>query len=184
MLRDRLGKAETKTRRLPFLESSMRVLPAHSQRFGDGRTGAPKRTSDRDSRRGGCQASSSMALKETPQRPPNRHRLSWQRFTDKLAHRVEIQASQPRLHSGPRHKGSPPPIRLAPNRQALIRTWETGPTAHNSAIGRSTQERGVTHQVLGSAIGTPQRAPRLKSTDFNREKPPTVPVAGQARRKL
>jgi len=68
-----------------------------------------------------------------------------------LAHRVLIQAPQPRLHPGTRHRGSPPLTGLAPNQQALIRTWETEPIAC-SATGCSTQERGVTHQLLGSSI--------------------------------
>lgn len=44
-------------------------------------------------------------------------------FGDKLTHRVEVQAPQPWLHAGlKKHNGSPAPIGLAPNRQALIRT--------------------------------------------------------------
>ena len=74
MLRDRLEvntQANSTTRRLSFLESSLRILPAHTQRFGDDRIGASNATPNRDSRKGGCAASRSMPLKERLIRDPN-----------------------------------------------------------------------------------------------------------------
>ena len=134
----------------PFL----RILAENSfstlQRFGDGTPGVSKHGSRRDSRRGGCAASRLMPLKE-PQGLRTDTNCSGNGFGGMLAHRVLIQAPQPRLHPGTRHRGSPPLAGLAPNQQALIRTWETEPIAC-SATGCSTQEREVTHQLLGSSI--------------------------------
>ena len=136
--------------RLPFFESSLRVLSARSSASETARLGCRNTQSRRDSRRGGCAASRPMPLKEPPG-PRTDTDCSGNGFGDTLAHRVLIQAPQPRLHPGTRHRGSPPLTGLAPNQPALIRTWETEPIAC-SATGCSTQERGVTHQLLGSSI--------------------------------
>lgn len=155
MLRDRPGRGATKhapAGKAPFhrilTEGSFSTL----QRFGDGTPGVSKHSSRRDSRRGGCAASRSMPLKELYSSELTPTVLATGSVV--CLHIVYlIQAPQPRLLPGTRHKGSPPPIGLSPNRLALKRTWEAEPIAY-SAIGYSTQERKVTHQLLGSSTNS------------------------------
>ena len=156
MLRDRLRRPAVErkrhNRRLSFLESSLRILPARSQRLGDDQVGASKRSSDRDSRKNGCAASRPMPLKEHSMRELRTDTdCSGNGFGDKLAHRVAIQAPQPRLHAGLQEAQRQPGADWARTQSTGIDTHlETLDRSLHSAIGRNTQGRSVTHQLPGT----------------------------------
>lgn len=127
MLRDRLKGCtrQTHAKRLSFLESSLRGSSNTPQRLGDDRSGR-QTLSKRDSRKGGCAASRSMPLKKPLREKDIRtdNDCSGNGFGGMLAHRVVIQAPQPKLHNWlvMRHNGSPPLLGLTPEQQTLTRT--------------------------------------------------------------
>ena len=120
MLRDRLGAARGCTQKAPF----PRILSENSssalQRFGDDQLGATKRLSEWDSRRGGCAASRLMTLKETRLRADTN--CSGNGFGGMPAHRVMIQAPQPRLRPGLQEAQRQPSVGRALTRPTAIDT--------------------------------------------------------------
>ena len=120
MLRDRLCDARGGTQKAPF----PRILSENSssalQRFGDDQLGATKRLSEWDSRRGGCAASRLMTLKEARLRADTN--CSGNGFGGMPAHRVMIQAPQPRLHSGLQEAQRQPSVGRALTRPTAIDT--------------------------------------------------------------
>ena len=128
-----IGHAERPTRRrcqstrtlgrLPFFESSLRVPSARSSDSETARLGC------RNTRPGGTPAGAAVppagrCRSRNPTGPRTDTDCSGNGFGDTPAHRVMIQAPQPRLHPGTRHGGSPPSAGLAPNQPALKRTWD------------------------------------------------------------
>ncbi len=127
MLRDRPRAHALQQRnpgRLPFLESSLRILPARTQRFGDGTHQGVETLAWAGLPQGRLCRQPADAARGALARLRTCTDCSGNGLGDKLAHRVEIQAPQPRPHAGTgnRRSGGPPPIGLAPEQQALIRT--------------------------------------------------------------
>jgi len=155
VLRDRLGPGAQKSaqgpRRLTFLESSLRVLPTRSQRCGGDRLGASKRWPN------GPPAGAAVppAGRCRSRRLSNEGGLrtdtdcSGRGFGGMLAHRVAIQAPQPRLHTGTKEARGQPSADWACAQSADFETRSGEPDQDASAAGRSTQERSVTHQLPG-----------------------------------
>ncbi len=116
--------------RLPFLESSLRVPPARSLRVGDTGLSVDTQSPDRDSRKGGCVASSPVPLEE----------LGLRTCTGRPGHELVIS-----LHTVKRYKllnrgctsacvkrkGSPPPPGLTPGWRPLVSDREAGPRPRN-----------------------------------------------------
>lgn len=165
-----------------FLESSLRLSPARSSVLEA--TAPGRRTLVRTGLPQGrlCRQLVDAAQGESDD-PPNWHRLVWQRVGDTLAHRVMIQAPQPWLRPWPtrKHRGSPAPIGLTPNRQPLICTWErwTGRCIQQTVAARKSTRSLISYWAQPD--GTPTKAGARVDESILRVRS-SKPVTGQARR--
>jgi hypothetical protein len=161
-------QSETRLRRLPFLESSLRVLPAHSS--DSEATGLGRQNADPDGPPAGVAVPPAGRCRS---RSLGRElRTGTDCSGSGLAISLHIVYRYKLLNRGctlacKKHRGSPPLAGLAPNQHALITIWETGPADEDSAAGLSTQDRSVTHQLLGTSYrhafaGVPTIASRAR----------------------
>ena len=156
-LRDRLQvvlQAEHTYRRLSFLESSLRIPPAHSNDSETTKTG--RRTLLPIETPAGVAVPPAGRCRSKSRTHERGLRTctdcSGNGFGDKLAHRVEIQTPQPKLHTGLQEAQRQPSANWARTQLAFIDTHSGKPNQLlHSATGLSTQRRSVTHQ-LPSAI--------------------------------
>ena len=112
-----------------------------------------------------------------------RHRLFWQRFGDTLAHRVLIQAPQPRLHPGLREAQGQPSAGKACARPAIIDTSLRKPNRQliqSPVTARKIDLSLISYQAFssarikrpvwpftGQALGRPQPFARLLCTPLH-----------------